>query len=181
VASVIGVALLASVGVRGLTERAASVSQVNRLERSGSITDRVSESRHAMASIRRHPLLGIGPAGDYGAVLRDRETGKTRPRRFVHNQYMALAVSYGIPALVLFVAVTLAALAAGLRAVRRIDDELSQLMAAAALGTVVAVLLSAFLHVTFLLPETCLAFFFVLGVLLGTTARASEEREASHA
>jgi O-antigen ligase len=139
----------------------------SKLEESESAKDRLRESRHAATSIADHPLLGIGPAGDYGAVVDNWPRETTKPRRYVHNQYLALAVFYGIPALLLFMAIPLAVGAAGLRAVRRTQDELLQVVLAAALGTLAAVLLSSLVHIEFLLPETSLSFFFLLGVVLG--------------
>jgi hypothetical protein len=164
----VGVALLATLGgVRGIPERALTVVEPGKVEDSDSAKDRVRESKAAVTSIGHHPLLGIGPAGDYGAAAHYFPRESTKPRRYVHNQYLALAVFYGIPALLLFLALPLAVGAAGLRAVRRTQDELLHVVLAAALGTLGAVLLSSLVHIEFLLPETSLSFFFLLGVVLG--------------
>jgi hypothetical protein len=176
VASAICVTLLATAGgVRGIPERAGSLFDPSRVEGSSSIQDRFRESRHAVTSIRRHPLLGIGPAGDYGAKVYNRKTKTYRTRRFVHNQYLGLAVFYGVPALLLFVAMLLAVAAMGFRVVRRTDDQLLQVVLATTLGTVVAVMLTALVSTAFLFTPSTVSLFFLLGLVMGRSSTAEAE------
>ncbi len=87
---------------------------------------RLLETRYALDSIARHPLLGIGIGGYYRpAVPEDaywREAGGRSLRYYVHNAYLWIAVKTGVIGLAPLVAFLALAVARGLARWRALSD-----------------------------------------------------------
>lgn len=88
-----------------LAKRGSSV--VAGLDSGGSLRERERETRKAWATLGEHPVIGIGAGTSYGAftATQTEAGGFVRtPRRFVHNQYLYLALMAGVPGLLCFLA-----------------------------------------------------------------------------
>ncbi len=171
VAAVLVVAALgAGVGLSGIqvsrdspayafVARAQTLLQPEEQARTSSLTDRFYENRYAIATIREHPLMGVGPGAPFG--LRDVENlGGGSHRRFdalfTHNQYLHLLLIGG-PLLLVALLVFLVTPAA--RILRnRYDDDVTALSVAVALTLVSAVVFQTFVEAPFAT---------VLGLLVG--------------
>ena len=81
------------------------LSVVSGLDENGSLRDRQRETRKAWATLGENPLIGIGAGTSYGSFTSSPALDGSFvrvPRRFVHNQYLYLALIAGIPALLGF-------------------------------------------------------------------------------
>jgi O-antigen ligase len=141
-------------------ERFDSLVNGTPVTQTGSVRIREVESGLALAAIRDSPLLGIGPGVGYGNITRygDRLTDATS----VHNQYLQIALQYGIPALLVFLGGVAACLSAGIRARSR-PPRLHAYVATMAVGAVIAILASSVVAM-YILPANALA---ALSVCLG--------------
>lgn len=86
-----------------LAKRGSSV--VAGLDEGSSLRDRERETRKAWKTLGEHPVFGIGAGTSYGSFVSTPTNagGFVRaPRRFVHNQYLYLALMAGIPGLLCF-------------------------------------------------------------------------------
>jgi hypothetical protein len=101
---VIGVGLLAVAGA--VLAMRFDPTDLNAVNVNWSSTHRVSQHRVAMAELAEQPVIGTGPGR---AVLRWRDdSGQTLQARFVHNEYLQVAVELGVIGVVLLL-VTLVA------------------------------------------------------------------------
>jgi len=92
-------------GVAGpVVERGETLLDPRQVARERSLQERASETQGALASVRRHPVLGVGAGTPFGVWLTDYNgySVDVSPQLFVHNQYLYLLVIGGVPALVAF-------------------------------------------------------------------------------
>jgi hypothetical protein len=85
VVAVAGIVLALQLGGIGMGELTGGVNWSSR--------HRVSQHRVAIAELAEQPLVGTGPGH---AVLRWRDAGRTLQARFVHNEYLQVAVELGL-------------------------------------------------------------------------------------
>jgi O-antigen ligase len=152
-------------------ERANSLLSPSSVAESDSITAREDETDAAFETFKDNPVIGIGAGGDFG-TSRYAEiipgNGPTHygtvPQYFVHNQYLEIALYYGIGALVVFVAIIAAALWRSFRQASRSEEDRLSGLQAALCGSIVAVSLSAIVGLYFLPVEGALATGLILGL-----------------
>jgi O-antigen ligase len=98
--------------------RGASLFTGDEVKYSSSWQWRVLENGYARASIKQHPLLGVGPGNDYRPRIRlsDALTG------YMHNAYFFILVDLGIVGFIPFVWFSAAFLMRGYRLWRTLED-----------------------------------------------------------
>lgn len=107
----VGLTFLLSVGQVGglnsvlkpLAKRGSSVAAG--LDAGSSLRERERETRQAWTTLGEHPVIGIGAGTPFGSFTSSQTSsgGFVRaPRRFVHNQYLYIALMAGIPGLLAF-------------------------------------------------------------------------------
>jgi O-antigen ligase len=106
--AVCGLGLLAqgaSFGSNPVVSRVASVTDYSKLKQQ-TLADRYYENGIALQRIRAHPIGGLGWGPDYGAVLVSSDDGfpVTKPRSFMHEQYLWIWMRAGIVGLVSLIA-----------------------------------------------------------------------------
>lgn len=71
---------------------------------SGSVADRLYEFRVAAGTLSRSPVFGVGPGGQYGAVVTRYRDGLayTQERGSAHNSFLSLYLYLGLPGLIAF-------------------------------------------------------------------------------
>jgi O-antigen ligase len=119
---------------------------------------------HFMEQVRRQPWLGVGT--DIDLSLGD--SGNTP-----HNGYLSIAVTSGVPALVLFLLLVANALREGRFASRRAREEWHRPMAVAVSAALVSVLVHNLVDSTFMQPAILQSFwmFAAIAARLGQEAR----------
>lgn len=171
--AVIGVVALGAVApaISGpIGNRLGSILAPGKVEQSSSYQDRAYELSFVSGSIAKHPWFGVGPRQFYGAYLQT-ATG-TEVRFFVQNLYADIATDYGIPAALAFLLIPLVCLGYGLARLRDCADRVDRALLAAAIGTMVALLLSCLVDVYVQDPNTTVAFGASCGLLLAAAERA---------
>jgi O-antigen ligase len=106
--AVAGVAILAqnsSVGSNPIVARIASITNYSELK-TQTLNDRYYENRIALQQIRAHPIAGLGWGPDYGAMLLSSDDGflVSKPRPFMHEQYLWIWMRAGIIGLLALIA-----------------------------------------------------------------------------
>jgi hypothetical protein len=106
--AVSGFGLLAqssSFGSNAVVSRLASLTDYPRLKEQ-TLADRYYENGIALQRIRAHPVGGLGWGPDYGAVLLSSDDGflVTKPRSFLHQQYLWIWMRAGIIGLISLIA-----------------------------------------------------------------------------
>jgi hypothetical protein len=154
--------------------RLGSALAPSQIEQSGSYQDRAYELSYAFPSIARHPWFGVGPRQFYGAYIPT--THGNEVRFFVQNLYLDLATDYGIPAALAFLLIPGVCLWFGLSRMRFATDPFDKALLAAAIGTLVALLLSGLVDTFVQDPETTVAFGASCGLLLAAALRTVREQ-----
>jgi O-antigen ligase len=103
-----GLGLLAqtpSASSNPIVERFAILGNYSRLKQQ-TLADRYYENRLALQQIREHPISGLGWGPDYGALLLSSDSGflVTKPRPFMHEQYLWIWMRAGIIGLISLIA-----------------------------------------------------------------------------
>jgi O-antigen ligase len=145
---------------QAVMQRVQSLVEPTLVVQSESIRLRKVESRLALAAIERAPVTGIGPGKGYGNITR--YGGQLNDTASVHNQYLEIALHYGIPALATFLAAIAVCLARGIGARLR-PPQFHAFVATASVGSVMAILASSVVAM-YLVPSHTLA---ALAVCLG--------------
>lgn len=169
-AALVAAALIAGVALAGIqvardspaypfVARAQTLLDPEAETKTSSLTDRFYENRYAIATIREHPLMGVGPGAPFG--LRDIENlGGGSFRRidahFAHNQYLHLLLIGGPLLLVALLVFLITPATKILR--NKYDDGVTALSAAVAMTLVSAVVFQTFVDAPFAT---------VLGLLVG--------------
>jgi hypothetical protein len=114
-----GFALLAqssSVGSDPVVSRIASITDYSGLKKQ-TLNDRYYENAIALQRIRAHPIGGLGWGPDYGAVLLSSDDGfvVSRPRSFMHEQYLWIWMRAGIVGLIALLAMLAVGITTGVR------------------------------------------------------------------
>jgi O-Antigen ligase len=104
-----GFALLAqssSVGSDPVVSRIASITDYSGLKKQ-TLNDRYYENAIALQRIRAHPIGGLGWGPDYGAVLLSSDDGfvVSKPRSFMHEQYLWIWMRAGLAGLLSLIVV----------------------------------------------------------------------------
>jgi len=88
-----------------ILSRFAILGNYSRLKQQ-TLADRYYENHIALQRIREHPIGGLGWGPDYGATLLSSDSGflVTRPRSFMHEQYLWIWMRAGIIGLISLVA-----------------------------------------------------------------------------
>jgi O-antigen ligase len=158
--------------------RAATALSPTQISNSGSAQGRADEFSHAITSISHHPLEGVGWFQNYGSYI------GTDYRLGVENLYLDIATDYGIPAALAWLLLPGIPLVFTIRRARAAPPALDRMLAAAAVGSMVALLLSLLVGSYVQEPISALGFGAGCGILLGAglrlTPRAAE-RAASPA
>jgi hypothetical protein len=160
-------------------KRAGTVLSPSQILSSSSAQDRAYELTFAIPSIERHPWFGVGPRQPYGAVV---SPYSGRPRFFVQDLYVDIATDFGIPTALAFLLIPAVCFWFGLRQLRWAKDPLDRALLAAAIGTLVAMVLSCLVDTFVQDPSTTVAFGTAGGLVLGAglhvRSRASEKGAA---
>jgi hypothetical protein len=135
---------------------------------SGSAEGRRIEFRFALSSIGRHPWDGVGWLQDYGF-----DSAVLGQRVYVEDLYLHLATDYGIPAALAFLLVPGMLLAYGVRRARGAADPADRALVAAAIGAVVALMLSCLVGTYLQAPDSTISFGVACGLLLAAAIRAA--------
>lgn len=139
---------------------------------SGSAQARGDEYRHALQEVSRHPWTGVGWYQNYGSYV------YSTPRIGVEDLYLDLATDLGIPTALVFLLIPGLVLSYGLRRVTRIRNREDRALLAAAIGSVIAMLLSCLVGTYLQDLETTLMFGVVCGCVLGAVVRADARARA---
>lgn len=159
-------------GVATEIEQRAGSGLSSQVLSTGSAQARALEFHFAFMSIASHPWDGVGWMQDYGL---EAGTG-SGPRVFVEDLYVHLATDYGIPAAIAFLLVPGFLLFYGLRRVRVAVDPVDRAFLAAAIGAVVALLLSCLVGTYLQSPDSTASFAAACGLLLAAGVRASPRK-----
>jgi O-Antigen ligase len=169
---------LGSVGGIGVTARASTLLEPSQLVESSSLQDRAYEYSRALPSIAAHPWLGVGPRQFYGAYLGQ---GEERPVRFfVQDLYVDQATDYGIPTALAFLLLPAICLFFGLTRIRFARNSLDRALLAAAIGTLLALLVSCLVGTFVQSPESTVAFGTACGFILAAGSRTYTSRTDQH-
>ena len=103
-----GIGLLAagsSVGSNPVVSRVASITDYSSLKQQ-TLNDRYYENHIALQRIRAHPVSGLGWGPDYGAMLQSSDDGflVSKPRSFMHDQYLWIWMRAGLVGLLALIA-----------------------------------------------------------------------------
>ena len=154
-------------------KRLATVLTPSQIVQSSSYQDRAYELSFALPSIARNPLYGVGPRQPYGAFV---ITGSgTSNRFFVQNLYIDIATDYGIPTALAFLLIPCVCLAYGASRVRHAANPFDRALLAAAIGTLVSLMLSCLVDTFVQDPETTVAFGAACGFLLAAALRTERD------
>jgi hypothetical protein len=146
-----------------LATRAGSIFKPSDTLGSASLQWRTYEDGAAIASIRAHPLLGVGLGNNYRnrTLLQGEASGWLYPlvgtsslTRFAHNGYLYLAVKTGLPIFAVFIGFCLAFLLGGVRLYRRTAATQQRLIVLACLCSFAGVLEWAFFEPHFMLAAS---------------------------
>jgi O-Antigen ligase len=166
------------VATQQVAARAATALSPTQVSNSGSAQARADEFSHAITSIGRHPLEGVGWWENYGSY------DGSQARIGVEDLYLDIATDYGIPAALAFLFLPGIPLVFAIRKARAAPPALDRMLAAAAVGSMVALLVSLLVGSYVQEPISALGFGAGCGILLGAglrlTPRAAE-RAASPA
>ncbi len=169
-ATVLGVGAIAF----GLAVLAVAVATVVRPGSFGSFTSRFMWMGAALAMIRDHPMTGVGLENYALAYPRYRPVGNPLniiPTQ-VHNGYLQLAATAGVPALVFYAALVLAVLLTLYAARRRLASRRARLLTAAFAAAIVSYLvqdLSGWLEVSL-----SVFFWILLGLAVSWSTQGSQ-------
>jgi O-antigen ligase len=107
-------------GLNAIATRVASVGDYQELKRT-TLDDRFYENHSAIATLRRHPILGIGWDPSYGAKLTTLREGVVVEidREFIHQQYLWLWLRTGLAGLLAFLVAFAAGIWSSIRSARR--------------------------------------------------------------
>jgi hypothetical protein len=161
----VGVALIAAGPGNTILARGATLLSPTRLSQSSSLQDRFSENHLARQQIHRSPWLGLGAGGSSGATQAD-ASGMQVQRHYVHNQYLEIALFFGIPAAMLFFGGLGIALLVGVKAAASQTGREASALYAGSVGATVGLLASSFVYIGFSTPATAIAAAVLLGLLL---------------
>ena len=162
-------ALTAQIG-----KRANTVLSPNQVLSSNSAKDRGYELSYALPSIARHPWFGVGPRQGYGAFI---SPYADNTRFYVQNLYIWLATDYGIPAALAFLLIPGVCLWFGLKRVAKAEDPRDRAILAAAIGSLVAMSLSAAVDTYVQDPSSTVAYGLVCGLILAAGLRTYANKD----
>jgi O-antigen ligase len=113
-------------GLNAFATRFASVGDYQYLKRT-TLDDRFYENHNAIATLRTHPILGIGWGASYGAKLTRLQDGLVVEidRGFIHQQYLWLWLRTGLAGLLAFLVAFAAGIWSSMRTARRHDPAAS--------------------------------------------------------
>jgi O-antigen ligase len=105
-----------AVGSNAIVSRFASVTNYSEL-RTQTLNDRYYENGKAIARLHAHPLSGLGWGPPYGAMLESSDDGflVTRPRTFMHEQYLWIWMRAGLVGLLALLTMLAFAVLTGIR------------------------------------------------------------------
>jgi hypothetical protein len=155
-------------------KRASTVLSPSQVLQSNSAKDRAYELTFAFPSIARHPWFGVGPRQGYGAL---RSPYSTNQRFFVQDLYVWLATDYGIPTALAFLLIPGVCLWFGIRRIAYARDPRDRALLAAAIGSVVAMMLSSAVDTFVQDPSSTVAFGLACGLILATGLRTYENKD----
>ncbi len=155
-------------------KRASTVLSPSQVLQSNSAKDRAYELQFAIPSIKRHPMFGVGPRQVYGAFM---SPYAYNPRFFVLNLYIWLATDYGIPAALAFLLIPGVCLWFGIRRALAATDLRERALLAAAIGSLVAMSLSAGVDTFLQDPSSTVAYGLACGLILAAGMRTYEHRD----
>ncbi len=161
----------------GVGSRASTLLAPSHLIESGSLQDRAYEYSKALPAISAHPWFGVGPRQFYGAYLLQGE--QRTVRFFVQNLYVDFATDYGIPTALAFLLLPLICLLFGATRLRYATNPFDRAIIAAAMGTLVAMLVSCLVGTFVQDPESTVAFGAACGFLLAAGIRVHPDRTGS--
>jgi O-antigen ligase len=149
-----------------IAARILSLGNPSGLEKT-TLSDRQYENRKAVATIKRHPLVGIGWGTSYGALF-GLPSGKLVDRSFIHNQYYGLWMRTGLLGLLAYVALLGTTAATAIRWTRRREHEPDGWLGPAVLASVVAFAASSIVGIYVIDPGSTpvVAALFALAALL---------------
>ncbi len=155
-----------------VADRASTALSLTQISNSGSGQARADEFSHAFTSIRQHPLEGVGWFQNYGSYIgNDYRLG-------VENLYLDIATDFGIPAALAFLFLPGIPLVFAVRRARAAPPNLDRMIAAAAVGSMVALLLSLLVGTYVQEPVSALGFGAACGILLAAGLRLGRRGRA---
>lgn len=165
--------------VEGLGERFVTIFALEDTIETNSLQWRLFENQEAAQAIRKQPLTGVGLGNSYRpiTVFQGESLGRWTEddisyqridvfTRYVHTSYYALAVKMGIPALIVFLTFSVAAIVNGFILYARLPNVAAKgLVLAVAVG-MIGVLQWSFLHSHLMDPSSTA----VIGLMFGMAA-----------
>ncbi len=147
-----------------LVERIESIFELDETLNSYSAQTRYFQTYAALDSIEANPVLGVGLGNAYrGLTAAEANSRYTRFLRFIENSYLYLTTKMGIPALLIFGALIVTALLSGWRSFHRARDPLLRGVSLACVMSLAGLVVWAFNHPLFMLPEYTI----MVGVIVG--------------
>jgi hypothetical protein len=159
---------------QAVMQRVQSLVEPTLVIQSESIRFREAESQLALDAIKRAPLTGVGPGEGYGNITR--YGGRLTDTTSVHNQYLDIALHYGIPALIAFLVAIGVCLVRGVAARNR-PPLLHAFVATGAVGSVVAILASSVVAMYLVPSYTLAALAICLGLMIARPDPSAVELE----
>jgi O-antigen ligase len=162
-----------------LVERVESIFELGETLNSYSAQTRYFQTYAAIDSIKANPVLGVGLGNTYrGLTSEEANSRYTRFLRFIENSYLYMTTKMGLPALLIFGALAVAVVFSAWRNYRRVTDPFLQGVILACLVSFIGLVVWAFNHPLFMLPEYTI----MVGAIIGISEAAGliERGDVSH-
>jgi O-antigen ligase len=162
-----------------LVARIESIFELEETLTSYSAQTRYFQTDAALASIKANPVVGVGLGNYYRGLTPDEANSRyTRFLRFIENSYLYMTTKMGLPALLIFGAFAAVVLLSAWRNFHRTQDPLLRGVSLACLVSFFGLVVWAFNHPLFMLPEYTI----MVGVIVGISEATGliDRREVSH-
>jgi O-antigen ligase len=148
-----------------LVMRIESIFTLDETLNSYSAQTRYMQTYAAADAIKANPLLGVGLGNAYrGLTQAEANTRYTRFVRFIENSYLYMTTKMGFPALLVFGALIAAVLLSGWRNFQTVRDPLLRGVSLACLVAFGGLVVWAFNHPLFMLPEYTIMVGAIIGI-----------------
>ena len=173
-----------AVGQNAVVGRIASITNYSEL-RTQTLDDRYYENGKAIAQLHAHPLGGLGWGPPYGAVLKSSDEGflVTRPRSFMHEQYLWIWMRAGLVGLLALLVMLALAVLTGIRWLRSRSGERDAWLGAGVIVSIVAVAASSNVAIYLTPPDSTVPLVGVLALaaLMRRDLKRDETADGVHA
>ncbi len=169
---VVAASVLAGINRKPLYERLETLENIYARSEDISLKGRLSVWRSTVSMIEDKPLTGTGLGVYRNAYPSYREPGLMKAVTFAHNDFLHLAATAGVPALVLFLAWIAAVFRAGLRALASGGEDFLSSMMPAVLAAMFALLVHGLVDFNLMIPANRMIFFILAGVAVSAAGRS---------